>query len=155
MKGTIYEIYVAPTSKDMMVQVPEVRLVPCRGIEGDRYFNELGTFSEMLRGKPFVELTLIEREVVDWFNETLGQSHGYGDFRRSIVTEGINLNDLVDKRFYIGDAEAIGIRLCEPCPHLAETVNPLVLPNLVGKGGLRAQITKGAVVNKGSFVGVR
>jgi len=60
----------------------------------------------------------------------------------------------VDKRFYIGDAEAIGIRLREPCPHLAETVNPLVLPNLIGKCGLRAQITKGAVVNKGSFVGV-
>jgi len=91
LKGTIYEIYVAPTSKDSMVQVPKVRLVQGRGIHGDRYFNELGTFSEMLRGKPFVELTLIEREAVDWFNETLGQSHGYGDFRRSIVTEGIHL----------------------------------------------------------------
>ena len=83
MKGIVYDIYVAPTSKDWMVSVPEVRLVQGRGIEGDRYFNELGTFSEMLRGKPFVELTLIEREAVDWFNKTLSQFHGYGDFRRS------------------------------------------------------------------------
>jgi len=154
MKGRIFDIYAAPSAGDQMTSIVEATLVPGRGIEGDRYFNESGTFSEMLRGKPLVELTLIEKEAVDWFNLELAQSHGYGDFRRGIVTEGVRLNELVGQRFHIGEAEAIGVKLCEPCPHLAETVNPLVLPNLVGRGGLRAQIIKGAVVKKGCLVGV-
>lgn len=38
--------------------------------------------------------------------------------RRNIVTEGVDLNALVGKRFRIGDALLEGIEPCDPCANL-------------------------------------
>ena len=54
--------------------------------------------------------------------------------RRNILTEGLRLNELVGKTFTIGAITVKGIRLCEPCSHLADTVNELLFPNLIGLG---------------------
>ena len=107
---------------------------------GDRYYLETGTFSEQLAGKPDRELTLIESEQIDRFNAEQGFSFSYGDFRRNIVTQGVNLNDLAGKEFTLGSARLRGIRLCEPCAHLAQLLTPDIMPALVHKSGLRAQI---------------
>lgn len=153
MSGKIYRMYIAESAGSKMEEVSSVNLVAGKGIEGDRYFNGKGTFSEKLEGQPFVELSLIEKEEIDWFNGEFNQSHEYSDLRRSIVTENIRLNELVDKEFYVGSIKVKGIRLCEPCPHLAGTVNTLVLPHMVGKSGLRAQILETGIVSVGEKVG--
>lgn len=127
-------------------------LVPGKGIEGDRYFSGQGTFSEKLKGNPAAELTLIEKEEIDIFNKKHNQTHGYGEFRRNVVTEGIRLNDLVGKTFTVGEVTLKGIRLCEPCAHLAGIVNTLVLPHLVGRGGLRAQIMSNNEIKVGELI---
>ena len=46
-----------------------------------------------------------------------------------------------------------GVRLCEPCRSLQERLAASVLPELVGKGGLRAQIKRSGVVKVGDLVG--
>lgn len=140
MKGTIVHIFISPHGGKCIESLDTANLVAGKGIDGDRYFLGTGTFSEKLKGNPAAELTLIEKEQIDRFNQEQGLQIDYGDFRRNLVTQGIALNDLVGKTFTIGNARLKGMRLCEPCPHLAETLNPLVLPHLVGRGGLRAQI---------------
>ncbi|KAF3984792.1 MAG: MOSC domain-containing protein [Methylococcales symbiont of Hymedesmia sp. n. MRB-2018] len=140
MSGKIKYIFIATSSGEPMQSLNVASIVSGKGIEGDRYYTGLGTFSEKLKGNPAVEISLIEIEEIDKFNSNHNQQLDYGDFRRNIVTEGIKLNNLVGKIFYIGNVKLKGIRLCEPCSHLAETVNQLVLPHLVGRGGLRAQI---------------
>ena len=152
MKGSVFSIYIADNPKSKMQSIPKASLVAGKGIEGDRYFYGKGTFSRKLKNNPSVELTLIEKEEIDKFNETYNQNHNYGDLRRNIITEGFRLNDYVGKEFTIGNIKLKGIRLCEPCPYLADTVNPLVLPHLVGVGGLRAQIITGGTINNGEII---
>jgi MOSC domain-containing protein YiiM len=43
-------------------------------------------------------------------------------------------------RFRVGEVVLEGVRLCEPCAHLARLVDPRVLPELVHRAGLRATI---------------
>jgi len=152
MKGKILNIYISENANDEIKSIKEATLVPGKGIVGDRYYNGKGTFSEKLKGKPAVELTLIEKEEIDRFNKEQNLSLSYSDLRRNIVTEGIRLNELVGKIFTIGDVTLKGIRLCEPCQHLAEIVNDSVIPNLVGRGGLRAQIVSANTIRVGERI---
>lgn len=149
MSGQIQYIFIATSAGDPMQSLNVASVVSGRGIEGDRYYSGLGTFSEKLKGNPAAEITLIEIEEINKFNRQLNLQLDYSDFRRNIVTEGVRLNSLVGKIFYIGNVKLKGLRLCEPCSHLAETVNQLVLPHLVGRGGLRAQIISSSKIKIG------
>jgi len=150
--GSIIHIFISPQAGERVQMVDRVTLVAGKGIEGDRYYLGAGTFSEKLKNNPAAELTLIEQEQIDQFNKEHNTQIHYGDFRRNIVTKGIALNDLVNKTFSIGNARLKGLRLCEPCSHLAETLNPLVLPHLVGRGGLRAQILSTDIIHVGDKI---
>ncbi len=155
MKGSIFRIFIAENAGSEIQSVSSASLIAGKGIEGDRYYLGIGTFSEKLKGNPAVELSLIEKEKIDHFNARYKQDHSYGDFRRNIVTEGFRLNEYVGKEFTIGTIKLKGIRLCEPCSYLAETVNSLVLPHLVGEGGLRAQIISSGIIEQGDILMAR
>jgi len=152
MKGTIFKIYISEHAGSDIQSISSATLIAGKGIEKDRYFLGKGTFSELLKNNPAAELTLIEKEEIDKFNRVHKQNHQYGDLRRNIVTENFRLNDFVGKEFSIGSIKLKGIKLCEPCQYLSETVNSLVLPHLVGVGGLRAQIITGGILNRGDAV---
>lgn len=152
MKGQIAAIYIAPQAEAPMESIGEARLEPGRGIVGDRYYLGTGTFSEQLKGLPDSEVTLVESEQVDSFNQETGMSLDYGTARRNIVTTGVDLNRLVGSRFKVGEAVLEGIRLCEPCAHLARLVAREVLPALVHRAGLRAKIVSGGIISAGDSV---
>ena len=44
MAGWVFDLFVASTPSDDMISVSEVKLIAGRGIEGDRYYKEMGTF---------------------------------------------------------------------------------------------------------------
>src|SRR6266404_5725397 len=136
-EGTVISINNAPTAEAPMQSVTEVLAVPGRGLEGDRYFNHKGTFSQP---QPDRELTLIEAEAIEAMKRELDVDYGLGDSRRNVVTRGVPLNHLVGKEFWIGEVKVRGLRLCEPCSHLQKLSHEKVLPGLVHRGGLRAQI---------------
>lgn len=146
MKAKVEAIYIAREASGPMEYLHEASLVAGRGIEGDRYYTEQGTFSEKLKDEPDREVTLIEAEEIEKFNAEVGLSLNYGDMRRNIITRGIRLNDLVDKEFQVGKVKLRGIRLCEPCDHLAKLVDSRILPNMVHRSGLRA-----CILNDGSL----
>ncbi len=146
MQGRIHKIFIADSANSKPISLTKAELIAGKGIKGDRYYKGTGTFSEMLAGKPLSELTLIAKERVDEFNQQFHFDFSYAEFRRNLITERIELNQLVDKTFYIGDVELLGIKLCEPCPHLAALLTPQVLPSLTGKAGLRAQILNGGTL---------
>jgi len=150
----IYRLFISDKAGEPMRSLKSASLIAGKGVEGDRYFNGYGTFSEKLKGNPAVELSLIEKEEIDIFNQNYNQTLNYADARRNIVTEGVRLNALVGKVFTMGNVTLKGIRLCEPCAYLAENVNKLVLPHLVGRGGLRAQILTGDDIYVGDLIKV-
>ena len=144
--GTVEAVVVAPDAEAPMVRVERAKARAGRGLEGDRYFDRRGTFSDAhARGH---DLTLIEAEVLDELALTAE------DARRNIVTRGIDLNALVGTRFTIGDVECVGQRLCEPCAHL-ERLTPGTLRPLIHRGGLRADVLTDGEVGLGDEIAAR
>ena len=148
--GTVVLISIAQAGGDATAPTDQVRAVAGRGLEGDRYFNETGTFSNSPGTGRAV--TLIESEAIDAVARECGCELKYEDTRRNIVTRGVALNDLVDKEFRVGDVRMRGVRLCEPCKISFPDAG--VKQALVNRGGLRADIVNDGVISIGDTVHV-
>jgi len=148
-EGTVVLINIAPSAEAAMVPVQEARAVPGKGLEGDRYSFRQGTF---FKPQPDRELTLIEVEAIEAMKGDLNVDYRLSDSRRNVVTRGVPLNHLVGKEFWIGEVKVRGLRLCEPCSHLQKLSHEKVLPGLVHRGGLRAQILTEGMIQVGDVV---
>ena len=138
MSGKIEEILICENAGEELLQKENASLVRGKGIDGDRYFHKKGTFSEALKDKGDFEVTLIEIEEINAFNTISGLGYGSSEFRRNLVTSGIKLNELVGKEFTVGNVALYGVRLCEPCAHLAKLLGQTVMEHMIHKAGLRA-----------------
>jgi MOSC domain-containing protein YiiM len=152
MTGTVAAIFICPTGAAAMTAVGEATLVLEEGIAGDRYALGTGTFSKKGVHKPDAEVTLIEAEQIERFNAAKDLALELGAPRRNIVTRGIRLNDLVGRQFRVGATLLEGLRLCEPCAHLAELVHPQIVAALVHRAGLRARIVAGGKIRAGDAI---
>lgn len=150
--ASVVEILIAAAGGETPRALPVAQLVAGKGIVGDRYHDDTGTFSYRLAGKPDAELTLIAREEIDAFNAATGQALTGADLRRNVVTEGVDLATLIGRDFRLGDVRLRGHRFCEPCEHLAGLVGPEVREHLVHKAGLRAQILEGGELRPGDVL---
>lgn len=151
MTAVVAAIYTTAASGAPLHAVAEATLEAGKGLVGDRYYFGVGTFSKT-PAAPDSEVTLIEGEEIQRFNEIQGSSKAAGEFRRNIVTSGIRLNSLVGRQFSVGSAVLEGIRLCEPCGYLAGFVSPAVVESMVHRAGLRARIVSGAVIRPGDRI---
>ena len=146
-EGKVVSINITPKAEAAMESVDEVRAIPGRGLEGDRYFDNKGRAPEAKR-----ELTLIEAEAIEALKRELDVDYSLSDSRRNVVTRGVPLNHLVGKEFWVGDVKARGIMLCEPCAHLQKLTIKQVLPGLIHRGGLRAEILTEGTIRVGARV---
>lgn len=149
-QGTVISIHLAATAAGAMVSVQEVRAVAGKGLEGDRYCKQIGTYSD--RPGPAREVTLIEIESIEALKREDGIALDPGASRRNIVTRAAPLNHLVGREFRVGEVTLLGIRLCEPCAHLEGLSQPGVLRGLIHRGGLRAQILTEGMIRVGDTV---
>ena len=128
-------------------EVNSIELVANKGVVGDRHFDEYND--------PYNQLTLIEAENIDYYNLKYQLNIPYKDFRRNIVTKGIKLNELINRKLMIGDAEVEGVDLCRPCRHLTEVLNQdNILKEFLRRGGLRCQILNSCTINVGDKISV-
>jgi|SRR5215211_5274404 len=147
--GRVEGIYLAPESGAPTAPVKEVQAIAGQGLAGDRKFRDRVLASK--QDEPGRDLTLIEAEAIEGLAEA-GIELGPGEARRQVVTRGIGLNDLVDRRFAVGESECVGIELCEPCSHLEGLTRPGVMRGLVHRGGLRADILVGGTIRVGDEI---
>jgi MOSC domain-containing protein YiiM len=124
---------------DAIGPVRSVRAVAGKGLEGDRHFFAGGA-------GPGEALTVIEAEVLEEVGLTGAQS------RRQILVRGVRVNDLVGKRFWIGEVECLGTELCEPCLHLQRLTRPSIIKELIHRAGIRADILSGGTIRVGDLV---
>jgi len=148
-QGTVESIHIATRAVEHTRSVSQIRALPGKGLEGDRYATQQGTFS---KPKPDHELTLIEAEAVEAAARDYGVQLSPGEARRNVVTRGVPLNHLVGKDFNIGSVRVRGIRLCEPCDHLQKLTGRSVIKSLLHRGGLRAQILSEGMISVGAMV---
>lgn len=144
-KGELEAIYISPKKGEEMQALHQVRAVPGKGLEGDRYY--LRAEARPNDHSPEDEVTLIEVETYDALQRDYSLSLDPGTSRRNLVTRGTPLNHLVGREFEVGEITLLGLELCEPCTHLANLSGRReILPALVHRGGLRAQIlTEGTI----------
>ena len=119
--------------------VDSVRAVAGKGLEGDRHFHEDGAPAGQA-------LTLVEAEVV----EDVGLQPG--GTRRQVTVRGVRLNDLVGKRFRVGDVECFGVELCEPCAHLESMTRPGIIKDLAHRAGINADVLTDGVIRVGDEI---
>lgn len=137
-----------------MNEVGEIEVVAGSGIVGDHNFGAKQRY-------PGQNLTLIEAEEVEAFNERAGKDLVVTDPRRNIVTRGVRLNDLVGKTFAIGTAILRGVELCEPCGKLAgylagpDMRKTDFIREFAHRCGLRADVVESGTIRVGDRLVVK
>lgn len=147
--GVVELISLTEEAEGQMMVVPSARALAGRGLEGDRYARGAGTFSDP-NGHGY-DLTLVEAEALEELAAG-GVQIEAAEARRNLVVRGIALDDLIGKRFRVGEVECFGQRRCEPCAHLEKLTRPGVLRGLVHRGGLRADVLSGGEIRVGDHV---
>ncbi len=135
-----------------MVSHRSITAKPGHGLEGDRYGLGLGSWVKEIKPGDH-ELTLIETEQLEWFENETGQRLTHLMSRRNLLTEGVDLNALVGKQFHVGEVAVEGMRLCEPCKTLQEQTGLDILPAMVGRSGLNCRVLTDGVIRLNDPVG--
>ena len=143
----VYKIGITNNNNQKIKEVRSIKVLANQGIVGDRHFKEFND--------PFNQLSLIESENIDYYNIKYGLNIPYIDFRRNIITKGIQLNNLIGKKFQIGKVELEGVDLCRPCRHLCEVLNQdNIIKEFLRRGGLRCQILSSSSIEVGNKIRV-
>ena len=146
-RSAIVSLHIAPCGAAPMQSVSQARAVAGRGLEGDRYFSGLGTYSNNPGTGRHV--TLIEIEAVEALKREYAVDAAAALYRRNIVTRAVALNHLVEQEFSVGEVVLRGTRLCEPCVYLEILSVPGTLRGLIHRGGLRAEVVSGGIIRVG------
>ena len=141
----VFKLGIAAKNNQPIKEVNSIEVLANKGIVGDRHFNDFND--------PYNQLSLIESENIDEYNIKFGLNIPYINFRRNIITKGIQLNDLIGKKLQIGNVELEGVELCRPCRHLTEMLNQKnILKEFMRKGGLRCQILSSSKISIGDKI---
>jgi MOSC domain-containing protein YiiM len=146
VSGQVEAIFVAAERGKLPAPVDRVRARAGRGLEGNRYYWEDGD------APPGRGITLIAAEAVNAVASEGVVSVEPAATRRNVLTRGIDVNELVGKRFRIGDVECEGIELCEPCTHLESMTQPGMVKAFVHRAGLNADILTDGEISVGDAV---
>tara|TARA_B100000900_G_scaffold98312_1_gene81288 strand:- start:142 stop:588 length:447 start_codon:yes stop_codon:yes gene_type:complete len=143
----VFKLGITDKNNKKINEVKLIEVLENKGVVGDRHFDEFND--------PYCQLSLIESENIDFYNSKYNLNIPYVDFRRNIITKGIRLNDLIGKKFLVGNVKVEGIDLCRPCRHLTEILNQEnILKEFLRKGGLRCQILSSSIINVGDNIRV-
>ncbi len=136
----VFKLGITNTKNKEINEVSSIDVLANKGVVGDRHFKDFND--------PYCQLSLIESENIDYYNNKYDLKIPYVNFRRNVVTKGIKLNDLVGKKLLIGNVKVEVIDLCRPCKHLSEMLNQdNILKEFLRRGGVRCQILLSSNIN--------
>jgi len=143
----VYKLGISNKNNQQINEVNSIDVLANKGVVGDRHFQEFND--------PYNQLSLIESENIDYYNIKYGLNIPYLDFRRNVVTKGIQLNDLIGKKILVGNVELEGIDLCRPCRHLTEVLGQdNILKEFLRRGGLRCKLLSSSNIKVGDKIKV-
>jgi len=135
--------YGGPPGEHQMRDMPRVKCRAGWGIEGDRFYG----YRVGYRG----QVTFIAWETYLAAKERFDRPALKPDaFRRNVVTEGIDLNSLIGRRFTIDGIEFEGMDEARPCHWMNSAIAPGAEDWLVGRGGLRVRVLSDGEIAVGS-----
>ncbi len=143
----IQGIYVSRRSAGPIESKQTARLLPGKGIDGDRYALGTGTYSARFMSEPGKNLTMVSAEGIREATERTGMKafDDMGELRRNLVLSGISaqeLNEMIGHEVQIGTACRVFVhRRCVPCKlREAACRRPGLMNNLWGVSGVNCEV---------------
>ena len=144
----VYEIGITEKNNQEIEKKETIEVVASKGIVGDRYFHDFNGDRE--------QITLIESENIDYYNNTFNTKFTYVEFRRNIITRNIKLNDLVGKTILVGNIKLKVNDLCRPCKDLQQRLGKSnIIKEFLRRGGLRCEILSSGTINVGDKISLK
>jgi len=150
--GLVRYLHLTPRAFLPMRSMPELRLIEGKGIVGDRYMigREEGFYSH--RPEEGRQVTLFELETLIALKRDANVELGPEEHRRNVTVEGVPLNHLVGRRFWLGETLLEATRLSIPCRHIEEITGKAIFDPLINRSGLNCKILKDGIVRVGDAV---
>ena len=146
--SVVYEIGITEKNNQEIEKKESIEVVASKGILGDRYFHDFNGDRE--------QITLIESENIDYYNNTFNTKFTYVEFRRNIITRNIKLNDLVGKTILVGNIKLKVNDLCRPCKDLQQRLGKSnIIKEFLRRGGLRCEILSSGTINVGDKITIK
>ena len=143
--GKVFEIGISNNKGGKIFNVELIDAIQGKGLLKDRKFRD--------DNQKQCQITLIEIENINYFNNISKTKIPAIDFRRNIITENIRLNDLVGKEFYVGCVKLKAHDLCRPCKYLQEKIKQKnFIKEFLLKGGLRCEILSSGKIYVGDVI---
>ena len=131
--GKVLEIGISESKSNKIVNVNDIEAIKGKGLVGEKHFKK--------DNNKRCQITLIEIENINHYNKITRTTIPAINFLRNIVTEGIQLNELLGKEFFIGTVKVKAHDLCRPCKNLQESLQQKnTVKELLHTGGLRCEI---------------
>ena len=143
----IIKIGITELNNKKIAEVNTIDLIAGKGVVGDRHFKDYND--------PYNHLSIIESESIDEYNKKYSLNIPYLEFRRNIVTKGIKLNNLINKKIIIRDVHLDVVDLCRPCRHLSEKLErDDIIKEFLRKGGIRCRIINDGKISIGDQINI-
>lgn len=143
--GVVTWIGLRPARRAPIIAVDAAEFEAERGLVGDRYTRRGGAR----------QVTLMQAESLVAIASHLGRDAvAPADLRRNIVTAGVNLLALKEKRFRVGGALLETSGECHPCSRMEETFGPGGYNAVRGLGGITARVLEAGAVRLGDALKV-
>ena len=143
--GKIETISITNISEENTFYINQAILEKGKGIVNDRYY---GNFKEKKE-----QVTLINLEEINNFNNQVKQNVEAKDFRRNIIVSGINLSELINKKIEINKVILKIHEICQPCKYLQDRLKiPSLVKTLLNKSGVRAEILSSGSLSVGDAI---
>ena len=141
----VFKIGITKKNNQDISAIQQISLLAGKGIVGDRYFHEYNDVRN--------QLTLIESENINYYNKRFNLNIPYLNFRRNIVTKGIELNNLVGKELLINQTKIKVVDLCRPCKPLQQNLGQdNIIKEFLRRGGIRCQILTSSQIKIGDSI---
>ena len=141
----VIEIAITESKGNKMLSSAFAEAFPGKGLLNDRKFKD--------NNDKTCQLTIIEIEKINDFNKKYGINIPAIDFRRNIITQGIELNNLLNKEFFIGLVKVKAHNFCEPCIYLQELLKQKnFVKDFFRRGGLRCEILSSGKIFIGDII---
>ncbi|MDH3709168.1 MAG: MOSC domain-containing protein [Cyclobacteriaceae bacterium] len=142
--GRVEWIGVRPERYEDLKAVDQVEVQEDKGLAADHFQGILGSKRQV---------TLIQKEHLQAVASYMGLEKVDPNLtRRNIVTQGINLHALKDRRFIIGEVLFEGTGNCAPCSRMEENLGPGGWNAMRGHGGICARVIEAGTIKVGDEV---
>jgi MOSC domain-containing protein YiiM len=122
-----------PAGQSETIETQRIECVAGHGVRGDRFFD----YKKHYKG----QITFFSWETFEGIRRTLNiWDRPVMVFRRNVVTEGMDLNMLIGRDFWLQGVHFRGVEECRPCYWMDLAFGSGACEFLKGRGGLRAEI---------------